>query len=113
MIHEVRNYHFRPDLFEDYKAWAKDLALPYLGKRMDILGFWVNSADAPQVSGAPLDDLGSANVTWVIRWRDVAHRDKGWAEAVAGPEWEAIIARVPGGMASYLRSEAKFADALI
>jgi hypothetical protein len=30
----------------------------------------------------------------------------------ASPEWEDIFSRVPGGLASYLRIETRFADAL-
>jgi hypothetical protein len=30
MLFEIRNYHFNPDLFEEYKTWAKAEALPSL-----------------------------------------------------------------------------------
>jgi len=30
MIYEIRNYHFRPDLIDAYKAWAKAEAIPHL-----------------------------------------------------------------------------------
>ncbi len=113
MIYEIRNYHFRPDLFEAYKAWAKAEALPYLGTQLDILGFWTTSKHPPEIGGAPQDDLGTANITWIIRWRDMAHREDAWPRLQANPEWQAILGRVPGGMASYLRLEAKFADSLL
>jgi hypothetical protein len=113
MIYEVRNYHFKPELLADYKAWAKDKAIPYLSGVVDVVGFWVNSDAPPEVGGAPLDALGSANVTWVIRWPDLASRNVGWPKATSGPEWEAVFAQVPGGGASYLRVEAKFAEALV
>jgi len=28
MIYEIRNYHFDPQRFDEYKAWAKEKALP-------------------------------------------------------------------------------------
>jgi hypothetical protein len=113
MIYEIRNYHFRPDLFEPYKVWAKTEAMPYLGSQMDVLGFWVNSNDTPEVLAAPHDHLGTANVTWIIRWRDLAQRNEVWAQVFASPEWIDIFSRVPEGLASYLRIEAKFADSLM
>jgi len=113
MIYEVRNYHFRPDLLDAYKVWAKNDAIPFLGGKMDVVGFWVNTADAPEINGEPLDKLGSANVTWVIRWRDLAQRNVDLPAALGSKEWEAIFAKVPGGRASYLRTEAKFTEALL
>jgi hypothetical protein len=70
MTYEIRNYHFRRDLIDAYKAWAKNEAIPHLASHLDVLGFWINSKDAPEVNGAPQDHLGTANVTWIIRWRD-------------------------------------------
>jgi hypothetical protein len=113
MIYEVRNYHFRPDLFADYKVWAKTLAIPYLSKHIDVVGFWVNTDDPPEVVGAPMDAMGSANVTWVIRWRDLAHRNADWPATTSGAEWDAVLGQVPGGISSYLRLEAKFTEALV
>jgi hypothetical protein len=112
MIYEVRNYHFRPDLFEAYKVWAKERALPFLSGKLDLVGFWANTANAPEVIGAPVDELGSANITWVIRWRDLEQRNKELPAALGSAEWEEIFSHVPGGMSSYLRIEAKFAEAL-
>jgi hypothetical protein len=113
MIYEVRNYHFRPDLLAEYKVWAKGKAIPYLSAALDVVGFWVSTDDPPEVIGAPMDAMGSANVTWVIRWRDLAHRNEAWPKALSGPAWDAVFAQVPGGAASYLRLEAKFTEALM
>ena len=66
----------------------------------------------PRIRGQGQDALGSANITWIIRWRDLAHRNEEMPKALAGPEWESIFADVPGGGASYLRTEAKFAESL-
>ena len=47
MIHEIRNYHYEPKLMKEYKEWATKLALPYIRKNMDLVGFWVNVDEAP------------------------------------------------------------------
>jgi hypothetical protein len=113
MIYEIRNYHFRPDLIDAYKAWAKAEAIPHLASQLDVLGFWINSKDAPEVNGAPQDHLGTANVTWIIRWRDLAQRNEVLPRILSSPAWQDIFSRVPEGPASYLRIEAKFADSLM
>jgi hypothetical protein len=112
VIYEVRNYHFKPELLGQYKAWARTKAVPHLSKELDVLGFWANGDDAAEVNGEPHDALGVANVTWIIRWRDLAHRNEVLPKVLASPEWEAIFAHVPGGRSSYLRVEAKFAESL-
>ena len=113
MIYEIRNYHFHPDLFDRYKAWAKTKAVPHLSGQMDVLGFWVNTSDAAEVNGEPQDKLGVANVTWIIAWRDLAHRNTVLPKVLSSPEWAAIFSEVPGGRESYLRIEAKFAESLM
>jgi hypothetical protein len=59
------------------------------------------------------DHLGTANVTWITRWPDLAYRNEAWSRLWEIPEWNDIFSRVPEGMASYLRIEAKFADSLM
>ena len=34
MIYEIRNYHFRPDLIDAHKAWAKAEAIPHLASQL-------------------------------------------------------------------------------
>jgi hypothetical protein len=113
MIFEIRNYHFNPDLFEAYKEWGKAEAIPYLSQQLDVLGFWASTNDAPEIRGELQDKLGSANLTWIIRWRDLAQRNDVLPRVLSNPEWQDIISRVPGGRASYLRTEAKFAESLV
>ena len=48
-------------------------------------------------------------ILWVIRWQDRETRDVAWKALRASPEWKAILAKVPGGWRSYLRTEARFA----
>lgn len=107
-VFEIRNYHFDPELIGQYEAWARDIALPFIRKKVDVVGFWVDAGIEAQVSGAPLDDMGSANVTWIIRWNSKAERDAKIGSVFSGPEWDAIAAQIPGGRKSYLRVEAKF-----
>ena len=111
---EIRSYHFEPARFEDYKVWAKTQAVPYIRTKMDVVGFWVSNGMEPEYGGSATRDenVPPANVTWVIRWRDRAHRDEVWTAFRLDPNWVAILARVPGGRPSYLRTEAKFAAAI-
>ena len=112
MLFEIRNYHFNPALFAAYKEWAKAEAIPYLSRKLDVVGFWFSTNDAPEINGEPQDTLGSANVTWIIRWRDLTDRNDVRSRVFSSPEWQDIFSRVPGGRASYLRTEAKFAESL-
>ena len=112
MMYEVRNYHFDPELFEGYKTWARDLAAPFLNRELDLVGFWANTDADIEVNGAPLDELGSANITWIIRWPDKQTRDDAWERVLNSEEWAAIFAKVPGGLESYKRIEVKFTEAL-
>jgi hypothetical protein len=112
MIFEIRNYHFDPELFPAYQKWAADEAIPHLSQHLDVLGFWVTTDDPAEILGRPQDELGVANVTWIIRWDDLEQRNSVLPGLFESPEWADIFSRVPGGMESYQRIEAKFAKAL-
>jgi hypothetical protein len=107
-IYEIRNYHFDPALISEYEAWARDDALPYIREKVDVVGFWVYAGIDAELGGAPLDEMGSANVTWIIRWNSKAERDEQMKQVFSGPAWDVIFAKVPGGGKSYRRVEAKF-----
>jgi len=109
-IYEIRNYHFEPTFADEYRIWARDLATPHLRTHFDVVGFWVNTDIPPEISGKPLGELGSANVTWIIRWQSKEQRDEQSQAVYSSPEWQAIYAKVPGGRDSYLRIEAKFSQ---
>ena len=111
MIYEIRNYHYEPSLLDEYRIWAVEKALPYIRAHLDLVGFWVNVDEAPQIGGKPLDDLGSATVTWIIRWPDLATRHETMGTVFGSDEWRAIMAANPG-QEHYHRTEAKFAEAL-
>ncbi len=113
MIYEIRNYHFDPARFAEYKTWAKEKALPFLDRELDLVGFWATGDMPSEINGAPMDELGSANITWIIRWADRETRDATMASVFTGEEWDRIFADVPGGMESYQRMESKFTEALL
>ena len=109
MIYEIRNYHYEPSLMTEYRAWARDDALPYLREKLDLVGFWINTDDPVQVDGAPLDELGSATVTWIIRWPDIDSRNDTMGKVFVSEDWDAIAKKNPGRQ-HYHRIEVKFAD---
>ena len=111
MIFEIRNYHYEPTLLTEYRAWAVSKALPYIRSHLDLVGFWVNLNEPAQIGGQPLDDLGSATVTWIIRWQDMATRNRVMADVFGSDDWREIMAANPGQQ-HYHRTEAKFAEAL-
>ncbi len=96
MIYEVRDYHYRTDIWEEYKAWAEE-AVPVLKSLMDVVGFWIDSGETPDVMGTdPIDSpIGHANVTWIIRWNSKAERDELFPQAIASDAWKAVWAKHP------------------
>jgi hypothetical protein len=113
MLYEIRNYHYDPKYYEEYKKWAAEVGAPFFRKRWDVVGAWVNT-DIPAEYGGSLprdESLIPADMTWIIRWKDKEHRDKAWAE-LDQKELEKLFSTVPGGRKSYLRTEAKFAEAI-
>ena len=96
MIYEVRDYHYRTDLFDAYKRWAEE-AVPVLKSKLDIVGFWVDSGIEPEVSGTdPMNPpLGQANITWIIRWESKVQRDERLPEVIASEEWQGVWAKHP------------------
>ena len=89
------------------KRSASSATGPYIRRHLDVVGFWVNLDEAPQITGPPLDELGSATVTWVIRWEDMATRNETMSRVFTSDEWSEIMKQNPGEE-NYLRMEAKF-----
>ena len=113
MLYEIRNYHYDPNYFEEYKQWAAEVGGPFFRSKWDVVGIWVNK-NIPAIYGGSLprdENLTPANMTWIIRWKDKEHRDRGWAE-LDPDELEELFSTVPGGTKSYLTTEAKFAEAI-
>jgi hypothetical protein len=96
MIYEIRDYHYRRDLFEDYKKWAEE-AVPVLKDKLDLVGFWVDSGIEADLRGTdPMDSpIGHANVTWIIRWESKEARDELFPKAMGSDEWQAVWAKHP------------------
>ena len=114
MLYEIRNYHYDPEYWEEYKKWAIEIAGPFFRSRWDIVGSWLIK-DIPAQYGGSLpknESIAPANITWIIRWKDMEHRDKAWADIAKTKEWEELFSTVPGGTKSYLRTEAKFTEAI-
>ena len=112
MLFEIRNYHIRPESLSAYSHWAKTHAVPHLTTKLDLVGFWINTAEPSQITGEAMDKLGSANVTWILRWRDIAERDETLPKIFGSDDWQPVFAQLPGGLDNYLRMESKFAQSL-
>lgn len=112
MIYEIRDYHYRTDIFDDYKAWAEE-AVPVLKSLMDVAGFWIDCGEAPEVTGSnPVEaPMGYANVTWIIRWDSKAERDKLFPKAIASDEWAAVWAKHPDPN-GYVQMLGRFMEAM-
>jgi hypothetical protein len=112
MLYEIRDYHYRPDLFEAYKAWAEE-AVPVLRANMDLVGFWIDQGIEPEVRGSNPPDapIGYANVTWIIRWKDKADRDANFAKALQNEEWQAVWAKHPD-QNGYIQMLGRFMEAM-
>jgi hypothetical protein len=113
VIYEIRNYHFDPRRVAEYRTWAKTRAIPHLKQHLNVVGFWASIEVPSEVLGGPADPLGSANITWIIAWDDITTRETTLNRIFSSPEWGAIFAHVPGGLASYLRRESKFTESLM
>ena len=96
MIYEIRDYHYRRDIFDAYRAWA-DEAVPVLKDQLDLVGFWIDDGIAPEVLGSNPEDpeIGRANVTWIIRWESKAVRDAEFPKVIASDEWQAVWRKHP------------------
>jgi hypothetical protein len=107
-IYEVRDYHIAPESLADYTSWAENHGVPHLKQHFDVVGFWVDTGVEPEVRTETTDPLGSANVTWIIRWESKAERDAKLGEVFGSPEWSEIFSRLPGGLEIYQRIQSRF-----
>jgi hypothetical protein len=113
MLYEIRNYHYDPAYFEEYKKWVIKVGAPFFRSKWEVIGIWLKS-DIPAIYGGSLpwdENVTPADMTWIIRWENMKHREEGWKEFWS-EEWQSIFSSVPGGTKSYLRTEAKFAEAI-
>jgi len=63
MFFEIRDYHYRPGIFDAYRAWAEE-AVPVLRSKMDVLGFWIDAGLAPEVTGTDPIESGEWQAVW-------------------------------------------------
>ena len=110
-VYEIRSYHITADQLDNYKTWISTGALAHIREKMDVVGFWIKGDHEAEVNGAPLDELGPANVTWVIRWPSKEARDQQIEGVFGSEEFQAIFAKFPGGGDAYQRVEVRFFDA--
>lgn len=110
-MYEIRSYHYEPSKFEAYKKWAVEQAAPWLKANLDVVGFWLDNGDKPELSGADpqAHPHGTANVTWIIRWDSRAQRDEQFGEVFTSKGWQEVWANHPDAD-GYLQMEARFAD---
>ena len=107
-LYEIRDYHIAPEQLDNYKTWITNHGLPHIRQHMHVVGFWLQGEVEGEVSGVPMDDMGSANVSWVIRWDSRAQRDETMAAVFGTPAWQDIFSRFPGGSDAYQRVEIRF-----
>ncbi|MDE0003794.1 MAG: hypothetical protein OXQ29_13985 [Rhodospirillaceae bacterium] len=109
MIYEIRDYYIDPAMIDVYEEWTTKRALPYMRRELDLVGFWFLADPEPEVTGAPLDETGAANVTWIIRWDDIEtrNREMGRVFSPSGDEWSEIWKQHPGRQV-YRRLEVRF-----
>lgn len=95
-IFEFRDYHYRRDLWHEYRAWSHR-ASEILADRFDVMGFWFDDGIPTRVEGSdPMDlRLGAPNVTWIIRWHDMQQRDQAWDALWQDKEWTRHWSRHP------------------
>ena len=112
MLYEIRDYHYRRDLFDAYKAWAEE-AVVVLKNQMDLVGFWIDAGVESELSGSdPIDSpIGHANVTWIIRWESKAARDELFPKVIGSREWQAVWAKHPDPN-GYVQMLGRFIEAM-
>ncbi|MEO2178026.1 MAG: hypothetical protein ABGY96_28585 [bacterium] len=111
MLVEIRSYHYDPDQFDAYRKWAVDHAVPYLKANLDVVGFWLDNGEPPEINGKdPMTPKhGTANVTWIIRWESMEKRNEGQKTIFAGKGWEEVFSQHPDPD-GYLQLESRFAE---
>lgn len=110
-MYEIRDYHYRRDIFDQYKKWAED-AVVVLRDKLDVVGFWIDEGQIePEISGTDMIDspIGTANVTWIIRWDSKEARDAAMQTAFTGEAWDAVMARNPDPN-GYLQISSRFME---
>jgi hypothetical protein len=76
VIHELRIYDVVPGRMADLHARFANLTLPLFRKHgIEVVAFWE-------------DIVGTSNrLTYLVAYRDLAHRDGAWTAFSTDPEW--------------------------
>jgi hypothetical protein len=111
MLFEIRNYHYDPSKFEAYTRWGKGEAKTFLEAHLDIVGIWFDIGEPPEFGGEDPtpSQHGAPNVTWIIRWESMEHRNQGHKELSENQEWQEIWSRHPDPN-GYLHMQVTFAE---
>ena len=109
LLYEFRDYHYAGDM-DAYRRWWAE-ALPILEARFDVRGLWFDSGIAARIDGSDPMPLphGSANVTWILAWPDIATRDERWDALWNDDEWTTCWDRHPG-FEHYVHMSVRFLD---
>lgn len=72
MLYELREYHVAPGRMEALNDRFANIGLGYFAKHgIEVIGFWT-------------DVIGTTNrLTYMLRWEDMAHRERGWGQFAA------------------------------
>lgn len=111
VMYEIHDYHFNPETFDEYKKWVIDEVVPFLRANFDLVGFWIDNIESPEVGGAsPMElKLGSANATWIARYNSMEERNRHREEVFGSEEWQKIWANHPEEN-GYLHYETRFME---
>ncbi|MDX1511474.1 MAG: NIPSNAP family protein [Nitriliruptorales bacterium] len=110
-LFEIRDYNYRPERIDDYRAWARG-AVPVLAELLDLVGFWIDAGIEARVAGSdPMTPRhGHPKTTWVIRWQDMEEREARWEALWEEPSWQDQWSRHPG-FDDYLHMAVRFLHA--
>ena len=95
-LYEIRNYNIDPAHFDAYQTWITNHGLPHIRKNMDVVGFWLEGSFASEVNGAPLDKLGSPNVTWDYPMGFQGTERQNHGPGIFHPRMAGYLRQVPG-----------------
>ena len=111
-IYEIRDYTIESEWFDAYKEWAKDIAAPWLKENFEVIDFWMDEGEPPEVSGSnPIVSAnGQPNVTWIIKWNSRETREREFPLTMSSDEWKEIWAKHPNENA-YLHLNVRFMEA--
>ena len=111
-IYEIRDYTIESEWFGAYKEWAKDIAAPWLKENLEVIDFWMDEGELPEVSGSNpiVSPNGQPNVTWIIKWDSRETREKEFPATMSSVEWKEIWAKHPNENA-YLHLNVRFMEA--